>query len=237
MLAHQPSATANPLRFQHECLNLLSNMMDVSSAVAYMVDEHAKPICYETYRMQPAMHRDYLESYQKLDPLYPGHFQGEQEANIVRVTDLVPFHQRGDHAYCKDFLEAWQVKDNIELFFRVDGKLRAGASILINNPEQQFLSAEMKKLESLHRFIEFSLEQSLQAPRQLQFDQFCDQHQLTTKERMVAELVVQGLPNKKIAQLLCCGLATVKTHLQHIFAKLSVNSKAEVVSMLYMMRH
>jgi len=60
MLAHQPSATANPLRFQHECLNLLSSMMDVSSAVAYMVDEHANPICFETYKMQPAMHRDYM---------------------------------------------------------------------------------------------------------------------------------------------------------------------------------
>ncbi len=237
MITNHSSVTANPLQFQHECLNLLGNMLDVSCAVAYIVDETAKPICYETYQMPPAMHRDYMESYQRLDPLYPGHFQAEKEANIVRMNDLVPFHQRRDNAYCKDFLEAWQVKDNIELFFRVDGQLKAGASILINNPEQQYLAGEMKKLESLHRFIEFSLEQSMQAPRHLQFDQFCKEYLLTAKERMVTELVVQGLANKKIAQLLCCGLATVKTHLQHIFAKLSVNSKAEVVSMLYMMKH
>lgn len=236
MLASQPATTPNPLQFQHECLNLLSSMMDISSAVAYIVDEQAKPICYETYQMQPAMHRDYLESYQQMDPLYPGRFRSDGDANVVRMNDLVPFHQRCDNLYYKDFIEPWKVNDIIELFFRVDGQLRAGAALILKHSEPQYRSEEMKKLESLHRFIEFSLEQSMHSPRQLQFDQFCQHYQLTAKERMVTELVIQGLPNKKIAQLLCCGLATIKTHLQHIFAKLSVNSKAEVVSMLYMQR-
>jgi len=230
----QLTTPSNPFAFQHECLSLLTGTMPVSGAVAYMVDERSKPVCYQIQKMQPNMHRDYLQSYQKIDPLYPGNFRDEQNASVVKMNDLVPFHLRRTNPYYTDFIEPWDVQDIIELFFRVDGRLIAGAALVTSTQQPEYRSEEIKRLESLHRFIEFSLEQSMQSPRQLKFDNFCDQYALTAKERMVVELVTQGLPNKVIATSLCCGLATVKTHLQHIFAKLGVNSKAEIVSMLYL---
>jgi len=218
--------------FQEECLNLLMGTMEVSSALAYMVDERGSPLSYQTRQMRPGMHREYLHNFQQIDPLYPANFLESGEARVVRMNDLVPYQLRSDHPYYKDFVAPWQVQDVIELFFRVDGRLIAGAAILTDQCQSEFRSEDIRRLESIHRFIEFSLEQSLQSPRQQQFDQFCDGFDLTARERMVLERVMQGLPNKVIASSLCCGLATIKTHLQHIFAKTGVNSKAEVVSML-----
>ena len=53
---------------------------------------------------------------------------------------------------------------------------------------------------------------------------------LSPREREIARLVANGLPNKAIADVLDVSLWTVGTHLRRIFAKLSVNSRAEMVA-------
>ena len=44
---------------------------------------------------------------------------------------------------------------------------------------------------------------------------------LTAREIMVAQMVSQGLPNKKIATQLAISVGTTKTHLHHIYQKLN----------------
>jgi non-specific serine/threonine protein kinase len=44
----------------------------------------------------------------------------------------------------------------------------------------------------------------------------------------VVDLIAQGLTNQQIAQRLIMGRATVKTHLEHIFVKLTLNSRTEL---------
>ena len=51
---------------------------------------------------------------------------------------------------------------------------------------------------------------------------------LTPTEHQVVNLVAEGLTNQQIAERLIMGRATVKTHLEHIFAKLDVTSRTEV---------
>lgn len=50
---------------------------------------------------------------------------------------------------------------------------------------------------------------------------------LSDREIEVLRLLAQGLTNKDIAQTLCLSILTVKTHLHHIFGKLSVRSRTE----------
>lgn len=53
---------------------------------------------------------------------------------------------------------------------------------------------------------------------------------LTEREREVAELVSEGLSNKRIAAELHIGLATVKNHVHNVLKKLNVSRRAEVAA-------
>jgi DNA-binding NarL/FixJ family response regulator len=51
---------------------------------------------------------------------------------------------------------------------------------------------------------------------------------LTGAERRVADLAAEGLTNRQIAQALVISLATVETHLRHVFRKLEIGSRHEL---------
>jgi DNA-binding NarL/FixJ family response regulator len=50
---------------------------------------------------------------------------------------------------------------------------------------------------------------------------------LTRREREILGLVVQGLTNRQIAELLCISQATVKTHVENIIEKLGVSDRTQ----------
>ena len=51
---------------------------------------------------------------------------------------------------------------------------------------------------------------------------------LTPSEERVVALVAAGLPNREIAAKLFVSLATVKTHLVHVYMKLDLRTRAEL---------
>ena len=55
---------------------------------------------------------------------------------------------------------------------------------------------------------------------------------LTDTQRMVAELVMDGLTNREIAQTLFVSTKTVETHLRAAFRKLGVGSRQELSAVL-----
>ncbi|VTR76609.1 response regulator [Cellulomonas hominis] len=57
--------------------------------------------------------------------------------------------------------------------------------------------------------------------------------QLTPRERDVATAVARGLSNAEIAEQLYLGLATVKTHVAHLFAKLDVTNRVQIARLVH----
>jgi DNA-binding CsgD family transcriptional regulator len=53
---------------------------------------------------------------------------------------------------------------------------------------------------------------------------------LTPTELDVVRLVAKGLTNPEIATRLQCSRNTVKAHLAHVFAKLSLSTRAELAA-------
>jgi DNA-binding CsgD family transcriptional regulator len=52
---------------------------------------------------------------------------------------------------------------------------------------------------------------------------------LTPREREIVALVAGGLSNRQIAAALGVAESTVKNHLQHVFGKLNVRSRAQLI--------
>jgi DNA-binding NarL/FixJ family response regulator len=59
---------------------------------------------------------------------------------------------------------------------------------------------------------------------------------LTEREREILACAAAGLGNKEIADRLCVSVDTVKTHLHHIYRKLSVTGRVEAV-LAYLQAH
>ena len=55
---------------------------------------------------------------------------------------------------------------------------------------------------------------------------------LTGAERRVADLAAEGLTNRQIARTLVVSLATVETHLRHVFQKLDIASREQLTDHL-----
>jgi len=55
---------------------------------------------------------------------------------------------------------------------------------------------------------------------------------LSPRERAIAQLVAQGLPNKCIAKNLNISHWTVATYIKRIFIKLGVSSRTAMIAML-----
>jgi DNA-binding NarL/FixJ family response regulator len=56
---------------------------------------------------------------------------------------------------------------------------------------------------------------------------------LTPKEREVLTLIAEGLTNRQIAERLFVNESTVKTHINHLFAKVGVRDRAQAVTYAY----
>lgn len=54
---------------------------------------------------------------------------------------------------------------------------------------------------------------------------------LTEAERRVAHLVAEGLANREVAERLFISTYTVETHLKHVFGKLGVDTRSELVAL------
>lgn len=55
---------------------------------------------------------------------------------------------------------------------------------------------------------------------------------LSQREQAIAHCVCEGLGDKQIARHLGIGFSTVRTHLNHIFDKLGVHSRTQLVHCL-----
>jgi DNA-binding CsgD family transcriptional regulator len=61
---------------------------------------------------------------------------------------------------------------------------------------------------------------------------FARRYQLSARESEVVALVLRGYSNQDIATTLDFSLATAKKHLTHIFDKVGVDSRAQLISRL-----
>jgi DNA-binding CsgD family transcriptional regulator len=180
----------------------------------YYMDENGSPYGFRSPGIPRAFRDAYLQrGMEKDDPLHPRwllprqvHFLTMSEASFAGFGRVQRFQA---------LLESFGAADAAEMIFRVDGNAVAGISLVWHSraacaPGLVWRSAVNQQLETSAHGL--SVED------------------LTSREREVVNAVCSGLSNAQISAQLGIRLATVKTHLVHVFDKLAVSSRGELIS-------
>jgi two-component system, NarL family, response regulator NreC len=109
----------------------------------------------------------------------------------------------------------------------------AGATgYLIKSSDEHALHSAIRQVAAGHRFVDQSLDASLASTRSARHPPDDAPHAislLSTREREVFGLVVQGFTNQQIAEKLSLGIKSVETYRARFMDKLQLHTRAELV--------
>jgi DNA-binding CsgD family transcriptional regulator len=212
--AHTASFTSQALGAEWSCF--------------YYLDERGDPFGFQVHRTPWEVRESYVRSdMARSDPLHPGSLV-TQNLSFVSVFDRRLSCALESRRTYWNFLSAFGARDAAEMIFRVGGRAVAGMSLLWVG--RAGLRADRHLGETLQAYIELNLAAHYGGSPAGSFPDKAPDLALTERELEIVRLVCQGLTNARIAQGLNIGLATVKTHLLHVFEKLNVRTRAELVS-------
>jgi DNA-binding NarL/FixJ family response regulator len=112
---------------------------------------------------------------------------------------------------------------------------QAGADgyLLKNSPMEELISAIKKILTGYYHVSDVVLTKIMN--RYLLAEKMLSGNQLhtvlTTRERELFKLIIEGLKNREIADSLCISIKTVETHRTNLMKKLNVHNVAELISL------
>lgn len=218
-----------PNQFQKKSLELINNLVQVSSSSFFLVDSgmhHHGTVVQDT---KPDIDKDYTTKYASMDPLNPEKFH-DSEVQVVTIDSQIAPHMLKQTLYYQEFMQRYNHRYVADMFFRNEGRIVAVLSLLREESLGNFTQPELELLKKVQPFMEYSLNTVYLPQRDKERETITQRYQLTDRELDVLELLISGANNKQIAKELNIGLATIKTHLHHIFQKMSVSTRSELVS-------
>jgi DNA-binding CsgD family transcriptional regulator len=214
--------------FGLHCLNAFSRVVPASCLAFYQVDDQLRARDFQLLRMHARTHRDYLCHYRDFDPLQPS-LCAESDRPVLPLHDAMARQQHERRQVYQGFLQRHGICDVVEVVARDQGRLLAGVSLLRTAGLGRFTASELGRLHGLQGLLELAARHAPSA-RESVADSLAN---LTPREQEIALLLREGLSNKDLARHLDLGLATVKTHLIHLFRKTGARSRTELVRRLF----
>lgn len=208
------------------CLQAFARAGAVSCAALYRIDERWNAVDFELLGLAPAMHRSYLDIYQRFDPLRPDRCR-DLGRNLLTLGQAQSFQPPAVQRTYDQFLLQHRIRDVVEIIAGRDGRSVLGLSLLRIGEEEPFTVAELECLASLRALMQLALP-SLCPTQQASLDN------LTPREQELVRLLREGACNKRLAQALGVSLATIKTHLNNLYRKLGVHNRTELVAALFL---
>lgn len=206
-----------------QAIQFARGILDASATAFYEVDEALNLSRFLLSGIPVDFHRQYVDRMNQFDPLHPTRVAGEPFARLSVAVDRCP---TPESAAYRSFAGQCGIADMVEFFFRRDDRIVAGMS-LAWGPDCRIPDGAMNIAEKIHDYLEFNL-----VGRAVSAAGESVRYGLTSRELDVVELLCCGRTNREISECLQIGLATVKTHLIHIFEKLGVETRSAVVALM-----
>ncbi len=222
----QPRSDIDDLaRYKSEAMELLAGLVPISGIVFYSVDTNLNPVDHAFHRIEADRNVLYTEFFHSLDPFHPRRFAATGNT-LVSVNDLHQRYHGGE--YHRRFMAPLGLDVEAELYLYRAEQMVGGISLHRAPALGDFTTHELGLLRSARRFLEhtFTTGRSYEAARRV------DEWGLTQRERDVLRLVREGATSTEIGRALYISVPTVKTHLQHIYDKSGLRSRAHLIAQL-----
>ncbi len=213
--AHTASFASEALRAEWSCF--------------YFLDGQGEPFAFQAHRTPWTLRESYVrENMARNDPTRPASVIA-QNLRFVSVFDQRLNCSLESRRNYWNFLSSFGTRDAAEMIFHVGGRPVAGMSLVwVGRAGSR---ADRQLGEAVQSYIEMNLATHYgPLPSDLFPAAAATEFDLTERELEIVQLVCHGLTNPRVAERLNIGLATVKTHLLHVFDKLGVRTRAELVS-------
>ena len=221
-----------PNHFQLESLELVNGLFSLTSSAFYLIDPNMQQKGIVLQGVDEKSDQAYRAHYKNLDLSHPSRFVNRSES-VVCLEDLYREQTFRQSIYYKDFLKPMNIEHACDMFFRCDGTIIAVLTMMRDATLSKFSKKEIKELEKIQQFLEYAINLIYLPVRISQRESISQNYGLTDRELDVLEWVMAGAENKLVAKELSISLATVKTHLIHIFTKLNVNSRAKLLAKVF----
>lgn len=220
-----------PNGFQREALDLVNGLLPLTSSGFYLVGPDMRHSGVVFRNLDLAVERDYSQKYRELDPLNPALF-AQTDERVVCIDEQLSEAELLDSVYYQEFMQPLKHRHVADMFLRRDQDIVAVLTMLREAALGPFTDTELSLARQLQPFIQYSLNTVYLPKRYRERDSVQKTYHLTDRELDVLELIVAGASNKVIARQLALSLATVKTHIQHIFRKAQVASRTELSALV-----
>ncbi|HEY0270636.1 MAG TPA: helix-turn-helix transcriptional regulator [Sphingomonas sp.] len=202
-------------------LALADASVRLTASCFYRVGPDGGTSDYVLDRIAPGWLDRYSDHFWRLDPLHPARAGGT--ARIATISPHECRRHRDGERYHQDFLAPQGTVHQVELYFRRQGHIVAGASMLRSAALGPATGADLALLDRMVETIEAAIElTSLPAPARIPG--------LTPREREIAGLLMRGASDKAIAVTLRVTVPTVKSHVSRILAKSGTRSRAALIA-------
>ena len=215
--------------FINETFRLLSGTLGASRLVFYSVDDNNNLHNFVCSRVPSDFLKIYIREMHAHDPLHVRQIKHEQNP-VLKMNDARRYSAESEVALYRQFLDVFHVSDTIELIFQRDSHIYAGICVMWTDEDTMPSDIQFHLADTLHPYISFNLKEVFPRSKAAEAQKANALLHLTQREAEVARLLCCGRTNADIAQCLGIGLATVKTHLLHIFDKAGVDNRAGLVS-------
>lgn len=199
----------------------LLELLEAQFCASYVWQPDTK--CFDqrvNLHMDPENLVRYEQHYQFHDPITP---DLQKHRAAVKVSDVMPQSELAKTEFFNDFLSRDGLHWGVNLF-AWDGEENIGdLRIWRDRRREDFSKLNLQVLDLVRPAFVAALVRSRQHRRSTAG--LSEPAVLSARESQIARLAASGLMDKQIARHLAISVTTVRTHIEHVFRKLSVSNR------------
>lgn len=219
------------------------DLLDLLSAdyfASFIWDEKGGVFSKPVYlNMSPQNLKLYEQYYQFHDPIT---FKMQPYRRAVSVNEVMAQQDLINTEFFNDFLDKDGLYYGINIYVYDKGNKNIGDfRIWRTRKRENFDRRELEILDMIAPHFRNAMRNILFAKHRipaLDLDEIrtilANGYLLTRRELDVASAMLEGLPDKIISETLHISMPTLRSHIQHVFGKLEVNSRTEFCSKVFL---